>query len=107
MAHSVGPSLSLISSSSTCHVFWSHMALKKTQIDNPLFGTSEVDPTLDSNSDIPYTRPMTWGRIKALAKVYAQTTPIPQSSSIFNTSETEKSQTTSSTQGASKDVASL
>ena len=41
------------------------MASKKTQIDNPLFGTSEVDPTLDSNSDIPYTGPMTRGRIKA------------------------------------------
>ena len=50
---------------------------------------------------------MTRGRIKTLAKVYAQTTPIPQSSSVFNTSETEKSQKTSSTQGASKDVASL
>ncbi|KAL0010868.1 hypothetical protein SO802_005976 [Lithocarpus litseifolius] len=44
------------------------MASKKTQIDNPLFGTSEVDPTLDSNSDIPYTGPMTSGRIKALAE---------------------------------------
>ena len=83
------------------------MASKKTQIDNPLFGTSEIDPTLDSNSDIPYTRPMTRGRIKALAEVYAQTTPIPQSSSVFNTFETEKSQTASSTQGAGKDVASL
>ena len=72
------------------------MALKKTQIDNPLFGTSEVDPTLDSNSDIPYIGPMTRGRIKALAKVYAQTTPIPQSSSVFNT-KTEKSQIASST----------
>ena len=50
---------------------------------------------------------MTRGRIKALAKVYAQTTLVPQSSSVFNTSETKKSQTTSSTQGASKDVASL
>lgn len=53
------------------------MASKKTQIDNPLFGTSEVDPTFDSNSDIPYTGPMTRGKIKALAEVYAQTTPIP------------------------------
>ena len=56
------------------------MASKKTQINNPLFGTSEVDP-LDSNSlsspDIPYTGPMTRGRIKAFAEVYAQTTPIP------------------------------
>ena len=87
------------------------MASKKTQINNPLFGTSEVDPTLDSNSsssfDMPYTGPMTRGRIKALTEVYAQTTPIPQSSSVFNTSETKKSQTASSTQGASKDVAGL
>ena len=70
------------------------MASKKTQINNPLFGTSEVDP-LNSNSlsspDIPYTGPMTRGRIKAFAEVYAQTTPIPQSSFVFNTSETEKS----------------
>ena len=50
---------------------------------------------------------MTRGRIKALAKVYAQTTLVPQSSSVFNTSKTKKSQTTSSTQGASKDVAGL
>ena len=87
------------------------MASKKTQINNPLFGTSEVDPTLDSNSssssDTPYTRPMTRGRIKALAEVYAQTTPIPQSLPVFNTSKTEKSQIASSTQRASKDVASL
>ena len=83
------------------------MTSKKTQIDNPLVGTSEVDPTLDSNFDIPYTGPMTRGRIKALVEVYAQTTPIPQSSSVFNTSETEKSQKTSSTQGVSKDVAGL
>ena len=83
------------------------MASKKTQIDNPLFGTSEVDPMLNSNPDIPYAGPMTTGRIKALAEVYAQTTPIPQSSSVFNTSETEKSQKTSSTQGVSKDVAGL
>ena len=67
------------------------MASKKTQIDNPLFGTSEFDPTLDSNSDIPYTIPMTRGRIKALVEVYAETTPIPQSSSVFNTSEIKKS----------------
>ena len=107
MACPVGPSLPLISSSSTCHILWSHMASKKTQIDNPLVGTSEVDPTLDSNFDIPCTGSMTRGRIKALAEVYAQTTPIPQSSSVFNTSEIEKSQTASSTQGASKDVASL
>nr|POF05370.1 hypothetical protein CFP56_41533 [Quercus suber] len=83
------------------------MASKKTQIDNPLFGTSEVDPPLDSKFNIPYTGPMTRRRIKALAEVYAQTTPIPQSSSVFNTSEIEKSQTASFTQGASKDVASL
>ena len=83
------------------------MASKKTQIDNPLFGTSEVDPTLDSNFVIPYTGHMTRGRIKAIVEVYAQTTPIPQTSSVFNTSKTEKSQTASSTQGASKDVASL
>ena len=76
------------------------MASRKTQINNPLFGTSEVDP-LDSNtsssSDIPYTGPMARGRIKALAEVYAQTMPIPQSSPVFNTSETQKSQTASST----------
>nr|POF15770.1 hypothetical protein CFP56_17977 [Quercus suber] len=83
------------------------MASKKTQIDNPIFGRSEVDPTLDSNSDIPYTGSMTRGRIRALTEVYAQTTPIPQSSSVFNTSKIEKSQTASSTQGASKDVAIL
>nr|POE50492.1 hypothetical protein CFP56_76811 [Quercus suber]POF19364.1 hypothetical protein CFP56_57167 [Quercus suber] len=87
------------------------MASKKTQINNPLFGTSEVDPTLDSksssSSNTPYTGPMTRGRIKALAEVYAQTTPIPQSSPIFNTFETQKSQTASSTQGTSKDVGSL
>ena len=45
------------------------MASKKTQINNPLFGTSEVDPTIDLNSlssfDTPYTGPMTRGRIKA------------------------------------------
>ena len=83
------------------------MASKKTQIDKPLFGTSEVDPTLNSNSDIPYTRPMTRGRIKALAEVYAQTTPIPQSSSVSNTSKTKESQIAPSTLGASKDVASF
>ena len=83
------------------------MASKKIQINDPLFGTSEFDPTLDSNSNIPYTGPMTRGRIKALAEVYAQTTPIPQSLSVFNTFETKKSQTTSSTQGARKDVAGL
>ena len=84
------------------------MALKKIWINNPLFGTSEVDPTIDSNSssssNTPYTRLMTRGRIKTLAKIYAQTTPIPQSSLVFNTSETHKSQTTSSTHGKSKDV---
>ena len=47
------------------------MATKNTQIDNLFFGTSEVDPTLDSKFDIPYTGPMTRGRIKALAEVYA------------------------------------
>ena len=83
------------------------MASKKTQIDNPLFGTSEVDPTLDSNFDIPYTGPMTRGRIKALAEVYAQTTPIPQPSLVLNTSKVQNSRTTSSTQGASKDVVGL
>ena len=83
------------------------MASKKTQIDNPLFGTSEVDLTLESNSKIPYTGPMTRGRIKALAEVYAQTIPIPQPPLVLNTSETKKSQTTSSTQGAIKDVAGL
>ena len=67
------------------------MTSKKTQINNPLFGTSEVDPTLDSNSsssfDMPYTGPMTTGRTKALAGIYAQTTPIPQPSLVFNTSK--------------------
>ena len=82
------------------------MASKKTQINNSFFGTNEVDPTMDSNSssssDTSYARPMTRGRIKALAEVYAQTTPIPQPSLFLNTSETKKSQTASSTQGESK-----
>ena len=51
------------------------MGSKKTQINNPLFGTSEVDPTVDSNSsssfDASYAGPMTRGRTKALAEVYA------------------------------------
>jgi len=51
------------------------MTSKKTKINNPLFGTSEVDPTIDSNSssssDTPYTGPMTRGRVIALAEVYA------------------------------------
>ena len=71
------------------------MASKKIQINNPLFGTSEVDPTMDSNSssssDTSYARPMTRGRTKALAKVYAQTTPMPQPSLVFNTFEAQKS----------------
>ena len=50
---------------------------------------------------------MTRGRIKALAEVYAQTTPIPQPSLVLNTSETKESQTASSTQRAIKDVAGL
>ena len=87
------------------------MGSKKTQINNPLFGTSEVDPTVDSNSsssfDASYAGPMTRGRIKALAEVYAQTTPIPQPSLVLNTSKAQKSQTASSTQWASKDVAGL
>ena len=62
------------------------MASEKTQINNPLFGTSEVDPTMDSNSssssDASYAGPMTRGRTKALAEVYAQTTPIPQPSFV-------------------------
>ena len=53
------------------------MASKKIQINNPLFGTSEVDPTLDLSSNIPYIGPMTKARVKALAEVYAQTIPIP------------------------------
>ena len=57
------------------------MASKKIQINNPIFGTSEFDPTMDSNSsssfDTSYAGPMTKGRTKALAKVYAKTTPIP------------------------------
>ena len=87
------------------------MASKKIQINNPIFGTSEFDPTMDSNSsssfDTSYAGPMTRGRTKALAEVYAQTTPIPQPSPVFNTSKSQKSQTTSSTQGVSKDVAGL
>ena len=69
------------------------MASKKIQINNPLFGISEVDPTMDSNSSSSSdtTRPMTRGRTKALAKVYAQTTPMPQPSLVFNTSEAQKS----------------
>ena len=51
------------------------MGSKKTQINNPLFGISEVDPTMDSNSssssNTSYARPMTRGRMKALAEVYA------------------------------------
>ena len=85
------------------------MASKKIQINNPLFRTSEVDPTMDLNSlssfDTSYAGPMTKGRTKALAEVYAKTTPIPQSSPVFNTSKAQKSQTDSSTQRASKDVA--
>ena len=87
------------------------MASKKTQINNPLFETSEVDPTMDSNSsssfDTSYARPMTRRRIKALAEVYAQTTPIPKQSLVLNTSKAQKSRTASSTQGASKDVVGL
>ena len=87
------------------------MASKKTQINNPLFGTSEVDPTMDSNSssssDASYAGPMTRRRTKDLAEVYAQATSIPQPSLVLNTSKVQKSRTTSSTQGASKDVAGL
>ena len=81
------------------------MASKKTQINNPLFRTTEVDPTMDF--DTSYVGPMTRGRTKALAEVYAQTIPILQSSPVFNTSKTQKLQTISSTQGASKDVVGL
>ena len=81
------------------------MASKKTQINNPLFRISEVDPTMDF--DTSYAGPMTRGRTKALAEVYAQTIPILQSSLVFNTSKTQKLQTISSTQGASKDVVGL
>ena len=56
------------------------MASKKTQINNPLFGTSEVDSTMDSSSssssDASYAGAMTRRRTKALAKVYALTTSI-------------------------------
>ena len=87
------------------------MALKKIQINNPLFGTSEVDPAMDSNSssssETSYAGPMTKERTKVLVEVCAYTTPIPLSSPIFNTSKTQKLQTASSTQGASKDVAGL
>nr|POE98005.1 hypothetical protein CFP56_42489 [Quercus suber] len=87
------------------------MASKKTRINNPLFGTSEVDPTVDSNSsssfDASYAGPMTRGRTKALVEVYAQTTSIPQPSLVLNTSKVQKSRKTSSTQGASKDIARL
>nr|POF01480.1 hypothetical protein CFP56_59821 [Quercus suber] len=48
------------------------MASKKIQINNPLFGTSEVDPTMDSNSssssEASYVGPMTRGRTKALVE---------------------------------------
>ena len=78
------------------------MASKNTQINNPLFGTSEVDP-LDSNSSLSsntsYAGPMTKGRTKALAEVYAQTTPIPQPSPVFNISKAQKLQIASSMQG--------
>ena len=57
--------------------------------------------------DTSYVGPMTRGRTKALAEVYAQTIPILQSSPVFNTSKTQKLQTISSTQGASKDVVGL
>ena len=87
------------------------MTSKKTQISNPLFGTSEVDPTMESNSssssDASYAGPMTRRRTKNLAEVYAQATSIPQPSLVLNTSKFQKSRTTSSTQGASKDVAGL
>ena len=77
------------------------MASKKIQIKNPLFGTSEVDPTMDSNSlssfDTSYARPITKRRTKSLAEAYAQTTPIPMSSPVFNTSKAQKSQMDSST----------
>ena len=77
------------------------MASKKIQINNPLFGTNEFDPTMDlnssSSSDTSYARPMTRERTKVLAEVYAQTTPIPQSSPVFNTSKTQKLQTASPT----------
>ena len=87
------------------------MTSKKTQINNPLFGTIEVDPTMDSNSssssDTSYAGPMSRGRTKALAKVYAQTMPILQSSPVFNTSKTQKLQIVSSTRVASKDISGL
>ena len=77
------------------------MASKKTQINNPIFETSEVDPTMDSNSssssDASYAGPMTRGGIKALAEVYAQTTPIPQPLLVLNTSKVQKLRTASST----------
>ena len=50
---------------------------------------------------------MTRGRTKALTKVYAQTTPIPQPLLVLNTSKAQKLQTTSSTQRASEDAADL
>ena len=92
---------------STSHLFFinlSHLlksyGLKNTQIKNPLFGKSEVDPLVSnssSSSDISYAKPMTTGRTKALAGIYAQTTPIPQPLLVFNTSKAQKSQTASST----------
>ena len=66
-----------------------------------------MDLNSSSSSNTSYAGPMTRGRTEALAEVYAQTTPIPQSLPIFNTSKSQKSQTASSTQGASKDVVSL
>ena len=67
------------------------MDSKKTQINNPLFGISEVDPTMDSksssSSDASYAGPMTRRRTKDLAEVYAQATSIPQPSLVLNTSK--------------------
>ena len=102
---------------STSHLFFINLSyllksygLKNTQIKNPLFGKSEVDPLVSnssSSSDISYAKPMTTGRTKDLAKVYAQATSIPQPSLVLNTSKVQKSRTTSPTQGASKDVTGM
>ena len=66
-----------------------------------------MDSNSSSSSDASYAGPMTKGRTKALAEVYAQTTPIPKQSLVLNTSKAQKSRTASSTQGASKDVVGL
>ena len=66
-----------------------------------------MDSNSSSSFDTSYAGPMTRGRMKALAEVYSQTTPIPQPSPVSNTSKAKKSQVASFMQGASKDVMGL